>query len=81
MQARDLVYALLYVNVMCSDISLRYPHLSPRNKESFDVGCNLFAKFSAYIKNTQKEANKSKTPYLNLLFFSHAHNHILTQLK
>ncbi|XP_060992222.1 chloride intracellular channel protein 2 [Dama dama] len=37
----------------------RYPHLSPRNKESFDVGCNLFAKFSAYIKNTQKEANKT----------------------
>ncbi|XP_019680083.1 chloride intracellular channel protein 2 isoform X1 [Felis catus] len=37
----------------------RYPHLSPKNKESFDVGCNLFAKFSAYIKNTQKEANKN----------------------
>ncbi|KAM6151276.1 chloride intracellular channel protein 2 [Rhynchocyon petersi] len=36
----------------------RYPHLSPKYKESFDVGCNLFAKFSAYIKNTQKEANK-----------------------
>uniref|UniRef100_A0A8C9UX69 Chloride intracellular channel protein n=1 Tax=Spermophilus dauricus TaxID=99837 RepID=A0A8C9UX69_SPEDA len=37
----------------------RYPHLSPKYKESFDVGCNLFAKFSAYIKNTQKEANKN----------------------
>ncbi|XP_069505148.1 chloride intracellular channel protein 2 [Ambystoma mexicanum] len=35
----------------------RYPHLSPRNKESFDVGSNIFAKFSAYIKNTRKEAN------------------------
>nr|XP_019793034.1 chloride intracellular channel protein 2 isoform X2 [Tursiops truncatus]XP_030706078.1 chloride intracellular channel protein 2 isoform X2 [Globicephala melas] len=38
----------------------RYPHLSPKNKESFDVGCNLFAKFSAYIKNAQKEANKNE---------------------
>ncbi|XP_036271701.1 chloride intracellular channel protein 2 [Pipistrellus kuhlii] len=36
----------------------RYPCLSPKNKESFDVGSDLFAKFSAYIKNTQKEANK-----------------------
>ncbi|XP_040121509.1 chloride intracellular channel protein 2 isoform X2 [Oryx dammah] len=45
-------------NVTTVDMT-RYPHLSPRNKESFDVGCNLFAKFSAYIKNTQKEANKT----------------------
>ncbi|XP_057575299.1 chloride intracellular channel protein 2 isoform X2 [Hippopotamus amphibius kiboko] len=45
-------------NVTTVDMT-RYPHLSPKNKESFDVGCNLFAKFSAYIKNTQKEANKS----------------------
>lgn len=35
----------------------RYPHLSPKNKESFDVGSNIFAKFSAYIKNTRIEAN------------------------
>lgn len=50
---------------------LRYPHLSPKNKESFDVGCNLFAKFSAYIKNTQKESNKSKiTFFISFLFFS-----------
>uniref|UniRef100_A0A3B3SVT3 Chloride intracellular channel protein 2 n=2 Tax=Paramormyrops kingsleyae TaxID=1676925 RepID=A0A3B3SVT3_9TELE len=30
----------------------RYPHLSPQNKESFDVGADIFAKFSAYIKNS-----------------------------
>ncbi|XP_029463043.1 chloride intracellular channel protein 2 isoform X2 [Rhinatrema bivittatum] len=35
----------------------RYPHLSPKSKESFDVGSDIFAKFSAYIKNTRKEAN------------------------
>ncbi|TKC33660.1 hypothetical protein EI555_006509 [Monodon monoceros] len=45
-------------NVTTVDMT-RYPHLSPKNKESFDVGCNLFAKFSAYIKNAQKEANKN----------------------
>lgn len=37
----------------------RYPHLSPRNKESFDVGSDIFAKFSAYIKNSRKDANKN----------------------
>ncbi|XP_051774275.1 chloride intracellular channel protein 2 [Ctenopharyngodon idella] len=30
----------------------RYPHLSPRYKESFDVGADIFAKFSAFIKNS-----------------------------
>ncbi|KAM9180141.1 chloride intracellular channel protein 2 isoform 3-T3 [Dugong dugon] len=45
-------------NVTTVDMT-RYPHLSPKYKESFDVGSNLFAKFSAYIKNTQKEANKN----------------------
>lgn len=38
----------------------RYPHLSPKYKESFDVGSDIFAKFSAYIKNSRKEANSSK---------------------
>nr|XP_006111420.1 chloride intracellular channel protein 2 [Pelodiscus sinensis] len=37
----------------------RYPHLSPKYKESFDVGSDIFAKFSAYIKNPHKEANES----------------------
>ncbi|XP_035387968.1 chloride intracellular channel protein 2 [Electrophorus electricus] len=30
----------------------RYPHLSPLNKESYDVGADIFARFSAYIKNS-----------------------------
>ncbi|KAF2975809.1 hypothetical protein EK904_004870 [Melospiza melodia maxima] len=37
-----------------------YPHLSPKYKESFDVGSDIFAKFSAYIKNPRKEANITK---------------------
>lgn len=36
----------------------RYPHLSPLNKESFDVGADIFAKFSAFIKNSPNNASK-----------------------
>lgn len=36
----------------------RYPHLSPVNKESFDVGADIFAKFSAFIKNSPNNACK-----------------------
>ncbi|XP_043348941.1 chloride intracellular channel protein 2 isoform X2 [Dermochelys coriacea] len=45
-------------NVTTVDMT-RYPHLSPKYKESFDVGSNIFAKFSAYIKNPRKEANEN----------------------
>uniref|UniRef100_A0AAY4CB31 Chloride intracellular channel protein n=1 Tax=Denticeps clupeoides TaxID=299321 RepID=A0AAY4CB31_9TELE len=31
-----------------------YPHLSPLNKESFDVGADIFAKFSAYHQIHEK---------------------------
>uniref|UniRef100_A0A8C8UJE8 CLIC N-terminal domain-containing protein n=1 Tax=Peromyscus maniculatus bairdii TaxID=230844 RepID=A0A8C8UJE8_PERMB len=44
----------------------RYPHLSPKYKESFDMGYNLFAKFSAYIKNIQKEKFKHLNDNLNI---------------
>uniref|UniRef100_A0A8D0DQU9 Chloride intracellular channel protein 2 n=1 Tax=Salvator merianae TaxID=96440 RepID=A0A8D0DQU9_SALMN len=37
----------------------KYPKLAPQNMESMDVGRNIFAKFSAYIKNPHKEANKN----------------------
>ncbi|KAG5851865.1 chloride intracellular channel protein 2-like [Anguilla anguilla] len=30
----------------------RYPSLSPLNKDSFNVGADIFAKFSAFIKNS-----------------------------
>ncbi|XP_032411409.1 chloride intracellular channel protein 2 [Xiphophorus hellerii] len=38
----------------------RYPHLSPVNKESFDVGSDIFAKFSAFIKNSPNNAPQEK---------------------
>lgn len=38
----------------------RYPHLSPLNKESFDVGADIFAKFSAFIKNSPNNAFHEK---------------------
>lgn len=36
----------------------RYPHLTPRQPESYAAGSDVFAKFSAYIKNTSKAANE-----------------------
>lgn len=44
-------------NVLLSSLP-RYPHLSPLNKESFDVGADIFAKFSAFIKNSPNNACK-----------------------
>lgn len=38
----------------------RYPHLSPRNKESFDVGADIFSKFSAFIRNSPNNALQEK---------------------
>ncbi|CAI5793664.1 Uncharacterized protein PODLI_1B002646 [Podarcis lilfordi] len=37
----------------------KYPRLTPQNQDSMAVGRNIFAKFSAYIKNPHKEANKN----------------------
>lgn len=38
----------------------RYPKLAAKNKESNAAGNDIFAKFSAYIKNTKPEANASE---------------------
>ncbi|XP_063079759.1 chloride intracellular channel protein 5-like isoform X2 [Engraulis encrasicolus] len=35
----------------------KYPKLAAKNRESNTAGIDIFAKFSAYIKNTKKEAN------------------------
>ncbi|KAG7265956.1 hypothetical protein CRUP_025870 [Coryphaenoides rupestris] len=45
---------LLYNGTLKTDFIKieEYPHLSPLNKESFDVGADIFAKFSAYIKSS-----------------------------
>ncbi|KAI7804325.1 chloride intracellular channel protein 5 [Triplophysa rosa] len=37
----------------------KYPKLAAKNKESNAAGNDIFAKFSAYIKNTKPEANAS----------------------
>lgn len=36
---------------------LRYPKLAAKQRESNTAGNDIFAKFSAYIKNTKLEAN------------------------
>lgn len=52
----------------------RYPHLSPVNKESFDVGADIFAKFSAFIKNSPNNACK-----LDLIDMQHWYNIAMLQ--
>nr|XP_042125352.1 chloride intracellular channel protein 2 [Peromyscus maniculatus bairdii] len=54
----------------------RYPHLSPKYKESFDMGYNLFAKFSAYIKNIQKESNSNFEKKSLLREFKHLNDNL-----
>lgn len=39
---------------------LRYLKLSPKHPESNTAGMDIFAKFSAYIKNSRPEANEGK---------------------
>lgn len=39
---------------------LRYPKLAAKHPESNTAGIDVFAKFSAYIKNPRKEANDGK---------------------
>ncbi|XP_072900957.1 chloride intracellular channel protein 4 isoform X3 [Hemitrygon akajei] len=45
-------------NVTTVDLK-RYPKLSARHPESNSAGADVFAKFSAYIKNTRKDINES----------------------
>lgn len=51
----------------------RYPHLSPINKESFDVGADIFAKFSAFIKNSPNNACKFGMFFVICFFKAYPH--------
>lgn len=37
-----------------------YPRLAPRHPEAITAGIDVFAKFSAYIKNPRKDTNDGK---------------------
>ncbi|KAM6945603.1 chloride intracellular channel protein 5-like [Aplochiton taeniatus] len=43
----------------------KYPKLAAKNRESNTAGNDIFAKFSAYIKNTRAEANQALEKNLN----------------
>lgn len=55
---------------------LRYPKLAAKQRESNTAGNDIFAKFSAYIKNTKPEANSGGLLILCLL---HSQTHSYTQ--
>eukprot|EP00063_Salmo_salar_P065301 XP_014040136.1 PREDICTED: chloride intracellular channel protein 5-like [Salmo salar] len=46
----------------------KYPKLAAKQRESNTAGNNIFAKFSAYIKNTKPEANGGRTHSLTPTF-------------
>lgn len=41
-------------------VSTRYPRLAPKHPEANTAGIDIFAKFSAYIKNTRKDTTDGK---------------------
>lgn len=45
-----------------------YPKLAPKHREANTAGIDVFAKFSAYIKNPRKDTNdgKRETPSVHL---------------
>lgn len=43
---------------------LRYAKLGARHPESNTAGMDIFAKFSAYIKNSKPDANEGERLYL-----------------
>lgn len=57
---------------------LRYPKLAAKQRESNTAGNDIFAKFSAYIKNTKPEANAGGLLILCHLH-SQAHKHSVEQ--
>ena len=48
---------LLRVILMCSCFLFRYPKLAAKQRESNTAGNDIFAKFSAYVKNTRPQNN------------------------
>ena len=49
---------------------LRYPKLGTQHPESNSAGNDVFAKFSAFIKNTKKDANESESLPSSCFLFS-----------
>ncbi len=54
----------------------RYIKLGARHPESNTAGMDIFAKFSAYIKNSKPDANEGKLPVS--VFYTHTHTHTHT---
>ena len=63
---KELENAGKHSDILCS-LCLRYPKLAAKHRESNTAGIDIFAKFSAYIKNTRPEANGGTHVELNHL--------------
>lgn len=51
---------------ICLSLLLRYPRLAARNPESNTAGMDVFSKFSAYVKNSNPQANESEWDIIRL---------------
>lgn len=53
-------YIFCYYFFLLFTLLFRYPRLAARNPESNTAGLDVFSKFSAYVKNSNPQANESK---------------------
>lgn len=60
-----------YVCLLVCVLVCRYIKLGARHPESNTAGMDIFAKFSAYIKNSKPDANEGRLPVS--VFDTHTH--------
>lgn len=56
----DTLWHLTVFTLLCV-FNISYPRLAPKHAEANTAGIDVFAKFSAYIKNQRKDTNEGET--------------------
>lgn len=74
-----MLYKQYFFNLICIVISCvipmcRYIKLAARHPESNTAGMDIFAKFSAYIKNSKPDTNEG-------MLYGHSHTYVRDVLK
>lgn len=64
-----------YVCLLVCVLVCRYIKLGARHPESNTAGMDIFAKFSAYIKNSKPDANEGRLPVSVFDTHTRAHTH------
>lgn len=53
-------YTGIFSGLLYHIFNISYPRLAPKHPEANTAGIDVFAKFSAYIKNPRKDTNDGK---------------------